>query len=139
MLPGVAPSNAYRTADGSDVLIAANADSVFARLCTAMGQPELAADPRFVDHAARGRNMVELDLLLAGWTGGMPADTLLDLLSTHGVPAGRVYTPADMLTDPHYEARQMLVRAVARAGYDVPMAGVVPSSADAGSDRRRRA
>ena len=126
VLPGVAPSNAYRTADGSDVLIAANADSVFARLCTAMGEPELAADPRFVDHAARGRNMVELDLLLAGWTGGLAAETLLDLLSTHGVPAGRVYTPADMLTDPHYEARQMLVRAVTRAGYDVPMAGVVP-------------
>lgn len=126
VLPGVAPSNAYRTADGSDVLIAANADSVFARLGTAMDRPELAGDPRFIDHASRGRNMVALDELIAGWTGGLAADTLLDLLSTHGVPAGRVYTPADMLADPHYEARQMLVRAASRAGYDVPMAGIVP-------------
>ncbi len=126
VLPGVAPSNAYRTAEGSEVLIAGNADSVFARLCTAMGRPDLATDPRFADHSSRGRNMAELDGLIDGWTGGFQADDLLALLSAHGVPAGRVYTPADMLADPHFQARDMLVRAVSRAGYDVPMAGVVP-------------
>ena len=126
VLPGVAPSNAYRTAEGSEVVIAANADSVFGRLCTAMGRPELAADPRFVDHASRGQHMVELDQLIDGWTGGLAADHLLTLLSTHGVPAGRVYTPADMVADPHFQARDMLVRMASRAGYEVPMAGVVP-------------
>ena len=126
VLPGVAPSNAYRTADGSDVLIAGNADSVFARLCTAMDRPELAVDPRFADHSSRGRNMVELDELITGWTGGRTADSLLEVLSSHGVPAGRVYTPADMLADPHFRAREMVVRAASRAGYDVPMTGVVP-------------
>ena len=108
------------------MLIAANADSVFARLCAAMGRPELATDPRFADHASRGRNMVELDRLIAGWTAGFDADALLVLLSARGVPAGRVYTPADMVADPHFRARDMVVRAVSRAGYDVPMAGVVP-------------
>jgi crotonobetainyl-CoA:carnitine CoA-transferase CaiB-like acyl-CoA transferase len=127
VLPGVAPANAYPTADGSDVLIAGNADSVFVRLCHAMGLPELADDPRFVDHSARGRNMVELDGLIADWTRTQMADALLALLSSHGVPAGRVYTPADMVTDPHYAARTMVVRAASRAGYDVPMPGVVPT------------
>ena len=70
--------------------------------------------------------MVELDGLIAGWTAGLSADALLALLSEHGVPAGRVYTPADMVVDPHFRAREMVVRAVSRAGYDVPMPGVVP-------------
>jgi formyl-CoA transferase/succinyl-CoA--D-citramalate CoA-transferase len=126
VLPGVAPSNAYRTAEGSEVLIAANADSVFARLCTAMDRPEVATDPRYADHQSRGRNMVELDGLITGWTAGLGADALLALLSEHGVPAGRVYTPADMVVDPHFRAREMVVRAASRAGYDVPMPGVVP-------------
>jgi formyl-CoA transferase/succinyl-CoA--D-citramalate CoA-transferase len=126
VLPGVAPSNSYPTLDGSDVLIAANADSVFARLCTAMGRPALATDERFAGHTARGANMTELDELIATWTATMPSDDLLALLASHGVPAGRVYTAADVLDDAHYAARDMVVRAVGRAGYAVPMAGVVP-------------
>jgi crotonobetainyl-CoA:carnitine CoA-transferase CaiB-like acyl-CoA transferase len=126
VLPGVSPSNAYPTADGSEVLIAGNADSVFTRLCTAMGRAELARDPRFHDHAARGRNMEELDELIADWTRNQETDALLALLSSSGVPAGRVYTPSDMVVDPHYIARAMVVRAASRAGYEVPMPGVVP-------------
>ncbi|HVC71213.1 MAG TPA: CoA transferase [Acidimicrobiales bacterium] len=126
VLPGVAPSNSYPTLDGSDILIAGNADSVFVRLCAAMGRPDLAEDRRFAGHSARGLNMVELDALIAGWTATVPGDDLLTLLSSHGVPAGRVYTAADVLRDPHYAAREMVLRAVGRAGYAVPMAGVVP-------------
>lgn len=126
VLPGVSPSNAYPTADGSEVLIAGNADSVFTRLCTAMGRAELARDPRFHDHAARGRNMEELDELIADWTRNQETDALLALLSSSGVPGGRVYTPSDMVVDPHYIARAMVVRAASRAGYEVPMPGVVP-------------
>jgi formyl-CoA transferase len=126
VLPGVAPANAYRTAEGSDVLIAGTADSVFARLCDAMGRPELADDTRFADHASRGRNMDELDRLIDAWTRGFDTEGLLALLSAHGVPAGRVYTPADMVDDPQYLARRMVVRAASRAGYEVPMPGVVP-------------
>ena len=108
------------------MLIAANADSVFARLCDAMGHPELLGDPRFREHSARGRHMKELDDIISEWTCTREADAVLELLSTHSVPAGRVDTAPDMLSDPHYLARDMVVRAAARAGYDVPMLGVVP-------------
>ncbi|HUO47894.1 MAG TPA: CaiB/BaiF CoA-transferase family protein [Acidimicrobiales bacterium] len=126
VLPGVAPANAYPTADGSDILIAGNADSVFLRLCDAMGRPELGTDPRFADHAARGAHMTELDTLIGDWTAAQESTALLDLLATHRVPAGRVYTPADMVADPHYAARDMVLRTMSRAGYEVPMPGVVP-------------
>ena len=125
-LAGVAPSNAYPTLDGSDVIIAANADSVFARLCEVMGHPELAGDARYATHDARGRNMAELDEQIAAWTRTIGSDALLAALSASGVPAGRVYSAADVLVDSHYQAREMIVRAVSRAGTEVPMTGVVP-------------
>lgn len=126
VLPGVAPSNVYPTADGTELLIAANADAVFGRLCRAMGRPQLASDERFATHVARGANMAELDALIAEWTGAHPAEEALSLLAAHGVPAGRIYTAADMATDPHYLAREMVVRRRARTGHEVPMTGVVP-------------
>lgn len=125
-LPGVAPANAYPTADGSEVLIAGNADTVFRRLCGAMGRPDLARDDRYAEHAARGENAEELDAIVAAWTRTVDADDLLARLAEHGVPAGRVYTAADMLADEHYRARDMVLRRRARAGFDVPMTGVVP-------------
>ncbi|MFE7223257.1 CaiB/BaiF CoA transferase family protein [Nocardioides sp. NPDC057577] len=126
VLPGVAPSNAYPTRDGSEVLIAANADTVFGRLCKAMDKVELATDERYASHAARGANMVELDDLIGAWTTGLDAEALLALLEEHGVPAGRVYTAPDMLADPHYRARDMVLRLATAAGGEVPAAGVVP-------------
>ena len=126
ILPGVAPSNAYPTSDGSEILIAANADSVFERLCQAMGQAELADDPRFSDHDARGRHMGVLDALIVAWTVRLSSSDLLDTLSSHGVPAGRVYNASDMMDDPHYASREMVLRSLTRAGYEVPMPGVVP-------------
>jgi formyl-CoA transferase/succinyl-CoA--D-citramalate CoA-transferase len=126
VLPGVAPANAYPTEDGSDVLIAGNADSVFVRLCAAMDRPELPSDPRFGDHTSRGQHMHELDEIIARWTRTQRCDDLLRLLSEHGVPAGRVYGASDMIDDPHYLARSMVLRATSRAGQPVPMFGVVP-------------
>lgn len=125
-LPGVAPANAYPTADGSEVLIAGNADGVFRRLCQAMGRPALADDDRFCDHTARGTHAGELDGLVADWTRTVRSDDLLALLSEHAVPAGRVYTGPDMLRDEHYAAREMVLRATARAGFELPMTGIVP-------------
>jgi formyl-CoA transferase/succinyl-CoA--D-citramalate CoA-transferase len=126
VLPGVAPSNVYPTADGSDILIAGNADSVFARLCRAMGRPDLAADERYATHGARGQRMEELDELIAAWTASMTAAEVLAVLEEHTVPAGRIYTAPDMLGDPHYLARDMVIRVLAEQGWEVPMAGVVP-------------
>ncbi len=125
-LPGVAPSGAYPTADGSDVIIAGNADSVFARLCNAMARVDLASDARFATHAARGANAAALDDLISAWTRRFDAEALLRLLAEHAVPAGRVYTAPDMVNDPHYLARSMVLRATSRAGFEVPMTGIVP-------------
>lgn len=125
-LPGVAPANAYPTRDGSEVLIAANADTVFTRLCDAMGRADLTRDDRYATHVARGVNERELDGLVADWTRTIGAEDLLALLRDFSVPAGRVYTAADMLTDEHYLAREMIERHVSRTGIDTPMLGVVP-------------
>lgn len=125
-LPGVAPANAYPTRDGSEVLIAGNADTVFTRLCAAMGMPDLATDERYATHVARGTHERELDALVASWTSTLDAAELLERLQDHSVPAGRVYTAADMVTDQHYLARGMIERHLARTGIETPMLGVVP-------------
>jgi formyl-CoA transferase len=125
-LTGVAPSNVYPTADGAEVIIAANADTVFVRLCTAMGRAELATDERFSTHGARGRNMDELDGIIAAWASTLTCPELLAVLDHHGVPAGRIFTAPDMLTDPHYLAREMVQRVTSAQGWEVPMTGVVP-------------
>jgi formyl-CoA transferase/succinyl-CoA--D-citramalate CoA-transferase len=126
VLPGVAPSNAYPTADGADILIAANADAVWARLAEAMGRPELGSDPRYATHAGRAEREKELDELVAAWTATLSSAELLERMQAAGVPAGRIYTAADMVTDPHYLARDMVLRKTSYQGWDVPMAGVVP-------------
>lgn len=107
-LPGIAPSNVYPTADG-EVLVAANQDSVFRRLCAAMAQPALADDPRWADHRARGEHAAELDEVIAGWTRARPSAEVLAALHAAAVPAGLVYTPADLVADEHVRARQALV------------------------------
>jgi formyl-CoA transferase len=109
ILPGIAPSNAYPCAGGELVLIGGNGDTVFARLCEAMGRPELKDDPRFVDHASRGRNQFELDSLVAEWTSERGLSELLGLLEARGVPASRVYRAPDMLEDPQFAAREAIV------------------------------
>jgi crotonobetainyl-CoA:carnitine CoA-transferase CaiB-like acyl-CoA transferase len=110
ILPGLAPSNVYPTADGRMVVIGANQDTVFRRLCEAMQRAELAADPRFATHRARGDNQRVLDEMIAGWTAGLPEGDLLALLEGCGVPAGRIFRAPDMLEDPQYQARRSVVR-----------------------------
>ncbi|CAN5362174.1 CoA transferase [soil metagenome] len=108
-LEGIAPSNIYRSADGSWVVIAANQDTVFRRLCTAMGQPELATDPRFADHVARGHNQDELDKLIGDWAADRQPEEIIETLSAAGVIAGPINTVAEVVTDPQLRSRGMLV------------------------------
>lgn len=136
VLPGVAPSNVYTASDGTEVVIAANADAVFARLCQAMGQPGLATDERYATHRARADRQAELDALIGHWAATLAGDALLEQLGQAGVPAGRIFTAADMVTDPHYAARDMVLRLAPAQGWSVPMTGVVPKfSATPGSVR----
>jgi formyl-CoA transferase len=125
-LPGLAPSNVYPTADGQMVLIGANQDTVFKRLCAAMDREDLAEDERYRSHMARGENQQELDALIADWTKGFDTDALLDRLEEHGVPAGKMFRAPDMLEDPHYRARHAVIE-VEHAKYkNLKMQNVFP-------------
>ncbi|RTG98551.1 formyl-CoA transferase [Thermus scotoductus] len=126
VLPGVAPSNIYPTADGQWLVMGANADTVFRRLCQAMGRPELAEDPRFATHDARAENMELLDSLISEWTATRPIDDLLETLHEAGVPAGKIYTARDMLEDPHFLARQAIVKVNVPGIGEMPMQNVFP-------------
>ena len=108
-LGGIAPSNIFRSRDGKWVVIAANQDTVFARLCAAIGQPELATDTRFVDHEARGAHEDELDAIIAGWAAEHDAAEVDRLLNDAGVVCGPVYSIADVFEDAHFRARGMIV------------------------------
>jgi len=107
-LPNVAPSNLYECADGS-FLIAANQDTVFRRLCDAMDQPDLADNPDFSTHTARGKHQQELDALIEQWTKSKTMSKVDELMQQHGVPAGRIYRASDMLDDPQFIDREAIV------------------------------
>jgi len=123
VLKDVAPANAYPTADGLDVVIAGNADAVYARLCVAMERPDLA---ELVTHEARAAKQDWLDEQIAAWTRTLPADDLIALLNRHDVPVGPINRAPELATDSHIAARDMIVRLAAGYEKPVPMAGVVP-------------
>jgi succinyl-CoA---D-citramalate CoA-transferase len=125
-LPNVSPSNVYPTGDGDLILIAANQDTVFGRLATAMGEPELAQDSRYATHSARGSAMTELDNHIATWTSTLGADQLLELLHGNGVPAGRIFRAKDMFEDPHFAAREAIVLVPHPDFGELPMQNATP-------------
>lgn len=126
-LEGLAPSNLYRCADDRWLIIAANQDTVFARLCTVMDREDLVNDPRFATHTARGRNQDQIDAIVGEWAASHDADTLTALLDAAGVVVGPVNTVADVVRDPQFQARDMLVPHYDDAlGADVLGPGVIP-------------
>jgi formyl-CoA transferase len=108
-LKGIAPSNIFRSSDEHWMVIAANADNVFRRLCEAMERPELADDPRFATHNARGENQDEIEGIVAEWAAQRTAREIDEVLNAAGVICGPIYTVADIFQDPQYKARDMLV------------------------------
>jgi crotonobetainyl-CoA:carnitine CoA-transferase CaiB-like acyl-CoA transferase len=125
ILPGIAPSNVYRCKDG-DYLIGGNQDTVFARLCAAMGRPELASDPRYATHEARGARQQELDQLIETWTCANTVAEVEAAMITHGVPAGRIYRAPEMLADPHFKAREAIIEVEHPRWGKLPMQNVLP-------------
>ena len=126
-LEGIAPSNIYRSADGSWVVIAANQDTVFRRLCEVMGRPELATDERFIDHRARGINQDEIDAIIGEWAATRQPGEIIETLNAAGVIAGPINTVAEVVRDPQFLARGMLVEHFdERIGRDVLGPGIVP-------------
>jgi succinyl-CoA---D-citramalate CoA-transferase len=108
-LKGVAPSNIFESSDGKWMVIAANADTVFRRLCEAMGQQELADDPKYATHHARGEHQEELEGVVADWARRHTAAEIDRILNDAGVICGPIYTIADIFEDEQYRARDMLV------------------------------
>ena len=124
-LPGIAPSNADRCADGY-VLIAGNGDSIFRRLMQSIGRDDLGADPALANNAGRVARVAEIDQAIEAWTLPQSVATVLEVLGEARVPAGKVYTAKDIAEDPHYRAREMLLRQSTRDGHEIEVPGVVP-------------
>ena len=124
-LPGIAPSNAYRCRDGI-VLVAGNGDSIFKRLMHAIGRPDLAEAPDLANNAGRVARVDEIDGAIGAWTAEHGVAEVLETLGQARVPAGKVYTARDIAEDPHYRARDMILKQATRDGYDVEVPGIVP-------------
>ena len=136
-LPGIAPSNAYRCKDDGYALIAGNGDSIFKRLMTVIGRPELGADPALADNAGRVARVDEIDAAIGQWTALHTVEAVLAALDKASVPAGRIYTVADIAADPHYQARGMLDEVQMDDGTRLAVPGIVPKlSRTPGSHRR---
>ena len=125
-LIGSTPNNLYPTADGSYIHITAMADNLFRRLVEAMGRPELAQDPRFADAIERNQQHEALDAIVSEWTSNLPLEQIEAILHQAQVPATRIFTVADIFNDPHYRARNAIVRTPDPHMGEVAMAGVVP-------------
>jgi len=126
ILPNVAPSNVYPTSDGRMIVMAANQDTVFARLAEAMGRPGLVDDERYATHAARGRHQAALDELVSEWTSTQTVEALISLMEESGVPAGLIYRAPEMLEDPHFKAREAIVRVPHPEFGELAMQNVTP-------------
>jgi formyl-CoA transferase len=125
-LPGIAPSNAYRCQDGAYALVAGNGDSIFKRLMGVIGRPDLAADPALAHNAGRVLRVDELDAAIGQWAAALPVTAVLAALDAASVPAGRIYTVADIAADPHYQARGMLAQVAMDDGSALTVPGFVP-------------
>ncbi len=130
ILPNVAPSNVYPTADGLEILIAGNQDTVFRRLAEAMGRTDLGEDERYATHGARGAHQGELDDLIAEWTGSLPCAEVERLMREHGVPHGTIYRAPEMLADEHFAAREAIVRVAHRQFGSLAMQNAFPRLSD---------
>ncbi|CAI3787985.1 Succinyl-CoA--L-malate CoA-transferase beta subunit [Pseudomonas sp. MM227] len=125
-LPGIAPSNTYPTADGGYVVIAGNSDPIFKRLMNAIGRADLGDDPAFAHNDGRAAQSDLLDGAISAWSAQRPIEDVLQALESAEVPAGRIYSVADIVADPHYQARGMILDAQLPGGVATKMPGIVP-------------
>ena len=125
-LPGIAPSNAYLCSDGGYVLVAGNGDSIFKRLMTMIGRTDLGNDPQLENNEGRVQRVTELDQAIGEWAKTVTTDKALELLDSAAVPAGRIYTVADIANDPHYKARENIQTIQMHDGSKVDVPGIIP-------------
>jgi crotonobetainyl-CoA:carnitine CoA-transferase CaiB-like acyl-CoA transferase len=125
-LPGIAPTNAYPCADEGYALIAGNGDSIFKRLMAAIGRTDLENDPRLAHNDGRVAHVHAIDAAIAAWTQVRPLDEVLSVLEKAQVPAGKVYSVRDIVNDPQYLARDMIVEQATATGASIKVPGIVP-------------
>ena len=125
-LPGIAPSNAYLCKNGAYVLIAGNGDSIFKRLMTAIGHTAMANNPEFSDNTGRVKHIVQIDDAIGAWALLHNVDEVLKVLEQAKVPAGKIYTAADIAQDPHFRARDMIISQIDTHGDELLVPGIVP-------------
>lgn len=125
-LPGIAPSNAYRCADGEYVLVAGNGDSIFKRLMDLIGRSDLGSDPALARNDGRALRAAELDAAIEAWTGTQTIDSALQALTQAQVPSGRIYSAKDIAEDPHYRARGVIETVTTADGLPVEVPGIIP-------------
>ena len=138
-LPGIAPSNAYRCSDDGYALIAGNGDSIFRRLMAVIGREDLGNDPALADNTGRVARVAEIDAAIGTWTATRTVDAVLTALDGASVPAGRIYTVADIAADPHYRARGMLDTVRMDDGTELAIPGIVPKLSRTPGAHRRNA
>lgn len=129
-LPGIAPSNTYVCKDGSYLVIGGNTDNIFRRLMRAIGREDLAEDPGLADNAGRTGRAAELDSAIGEWTSQRSLTDALEALNAAEVPAGRIYSIADVVKDAHYQARGMIEKARLEGGEEILLPGLVPKLSD---------
>ena len=137
-LPGIAPSNAYRCADGH-VLVAGNGDSIFKRLMQAIARADLAFDPQLAGNSGRVARVAEIDAAIGAWTAPRTVAEVLAALDAAQVPGGRIYTVADIAADPHYRERGMLEEITLDDGSRLAVPGIVPKLSRTPGRHRRNA
>jgi formyl-CoA transferase len=125
-LPGIVPSNAYRCADGSYVLVAGNGDSIFRRLMSAIGRTDLENDPALAHNDGRVAHTARIDGAIEAWTAQRSPDEVIAALDAARVPVGRIYSVADIARDPQYLAREMIVETRTAQGEPLKVPGVIP-------------
>ena len=134
ILPGIAPTSAYRCADGSYVLIAGNGDSIFRRLCGAMGRDDLAGDASLARNEGRAARQAWLDGEIEAWTSSRSPDEVLAAMERAEVPASRIYDVRDIVADPQYAARDMIREIALADGSTLKVPGVVPKFSETPAD-----
>jgi len=125
-LGNTAPSNLYRSRDGKWVVIGANAENLWHRLCQVISRPDLLDDERFRTHWSRGQNAAALDKIIGAWVAQRDAAEVDRVMNENGIVCGPVYTIADIFQDPQFRAREMLVEMEDPELGPVVAPGVVP-------------
>lgn len=125
-LPGIAPTSAYPTKDGRFVLIAGNGDSIFKRLMEVVGRSDLAQDPELATNEGRVARVEELDAAIGAWSKQHTEAEVIDLMTRSAIPAGKIYTIEDIVADPQYQARDMILDAELPDGTATKVPGIVP-------------